>query len=201
MFAESGPPHIVYLLRLFPGQGRIPSSSASPNSCSSHSWRSRTGGGTSSSSNQSRVIVWSHRPRCRASSSKIPPRSQSVNHKSASTSSGPLAIEPNLNRSDIVPLGKAILGGTQALTTRRAVEREVYRTFPLSASTKAQGVEESVAKRDPVAIVDASKRSAKQSIASRQTATLSMSGLKRLCGNKSSEAKTSQNISFEDFRA
>ena len=83
-----------YLRRFFlPGQGRMPSSSASPISSSSRRCRSCVPDGSSSSSNQISATVWSHCFRCLASSSRLPPRAQSPNQTSASISSGlPQAI-------------------------------------------------------------------------------------------------------------
>jgi len=73
--------------------------------------RSPRRGGTSSSSNQSSVSVWSHDFRYRASSSNAPRLRQSLNHTSAATSSGPSSLPPLRTLADRVSDGTPIRGG------------------------------------------------------------------------------------------
>ena len=169
-----------YRRRFLPGQGRIPSNSAKPNSSSSLLRRSIIGDGTSSSSSQSNATVWSHCLRYRASSKRMPPRSQSVNQMSASISAGPSCVAPARALSATDPFGKGTRGEIQALASRRAADRDAYLTIPRSDKTNAQGVGQKVAKREPVAIVDASKRAANSSTATRPILTVSRNGLKSL---------------------
>jgi hypothetical protein len=66
------------------------------------------------------------------------------------------------------------------LASRSAVDRDAYLTFPCSDRTNAHGALTSVANREPVAMLDATKRFAKSSTAARLISTFSASGLKSL---------------------
>ena len=158
--------------RLSPGQCKLPSSSSNPSSSSSPGssssrpstsqrglWRFRVRRGTSSLSNQRRLRVRFHRARYRASSIRVPPRSQSLNHTSAGTSSLGV-VSPALARCETVPRGTSVPGWIQALASISGFDLDAYRILPFSEITKAHGALTISAYLDPVAVVDAKNRSA-----------------------------------------
>jgi hypothetical protein len=84
-----------YRRRFLLGHLKFPSSSSRPNSSSSSRASSFFWGGTSPFSNDNSVSVWSHGEKCFASSSRMPPRSQSANQISASPFPAPLPLRQN----------------------------------------------------------------------------------------------------------
>jgi hypothetical protein len=140
-------------LRFLPlGQGSTPSSSRSRWESSFHCFRSGAGADSSSSSNHSSVSVWSHCPKCSASSKSAPSRAHSSNHESGSASSAPDGFSPARTRALQESVGKGEPGLIHPFASRSRAERALYRTLPPSETTKALSSREKVAKREPVEI-------------------------------------------------
>src|SRR5258706_12041956 len=133
---------------------------------------------------------------CLASSSRLPPRAQSLNQTSASISSGLSQAIPARHRAAADASGKGARSGTQALASRKTVDRAAYLILPCSARTNAHGALANVAKLEPVAMFDATASFARPSTAARLISDFSTSGLNSLYGSKSSAAKTSHRISL-----
>jgi hypothetical protein len=112
-----------------------------------------------------------------------------------------LGFAPVRTLADVDPEGKEACGEIHAAASRNAFDREAYRTLPCSERTNAHGALITIAKRDPVAMVDASKRLRNSSIAEKPISALSTKGSKTRCGSNNSAANTSQQISSGDLLA